>query len=502
MVLQIFRAKAWVYRVNRCGLVGVWGALGALSGGGCVHSSYPSDPSPAVPVAEFTFIPAAERAALSPAWWTTFGDEELNRWVEAALEGSLTIDGAEARVAQAAALRTRVASGNLPEISLELEGDHDVKRDFVRSDGVELGLGFSVELDIFGRLQALEKVREWEWVEQRERLAAVRLAVATATVELYYGIVAQRHLLDLLADQRRTAETVLRLIELRFSEGLISQLDVLQQRGQVAEIATVEPAVARDLRIFELQLATLAGRAPTEKGQVGIEANFAQLAEMGSMGQPTDLLSSRPDLRAARAEVLAADADLGRAVAERWPRLSVRGSSIWLDGRDTNGSPVVALAAGLVQPLIDWGARRAETERVGALVRERLLTLSQTFILAVAEVEIAVEVETRQHELMERLEERATILRETLRQAERRYASGLTDYLSVLSVTQQLFAVEQRLVRERRELMSARVAQFVSLGGPMPEPTTLAIAGIEPIMRSRNQPETLLIEEALTSLAE
>ena len=76
------------------------------------------------------------------------------------------------------------------------------------------------------------------------------------------------------------------------------------------------------------------------------------------------------------------------------------------------------------------------------------------------------------------LDDRTGILRETLRQANRRYDSGLTDYLSVLSVTQQLHSLEQRLVRENRVLISLRVSQFVSMGGPMPKQTDGDASGL------------------------
>lgn len=444
------------------------GVVALLLLAGCAHPTGRTAVPRPVAVAAFTFAQAEAVGPVAAPWWTTFGNAELDTLVERALAGSLTVGAARARLDQADAVRARVRAGNRPELSLAGGWDRDVKRAPLRSDSGEIGAQLTAEVDIFGRLHALEAVREWEWSGARERLAAARLAVTATTVELYYGVVAQRQLLALLAQQRDTAETVLGLIERRYTEGLISRLDVLQQQGQVAEIATLVPAVERELRTLELQLAVVAGEAPDGGGTVALEAGFAELPVISTVAVPGDLLGARPDLRAARADLLAADAEVGRAVAERWPKLSLSGSSLWLDGRDTYGSPVVALAANLVQPLVDWGERRAEVTRVGAVVRERLALYSQAYLRAVAELETAMAAEINQRQLLARLEDRATILRETLRQAERRYASGLTDYLAVLSVTQQLFAVEQRLVRERRELMSVRVEQHAGMGGPMP----------------------------------
>ena len=472
-LVHLFRAPSLLSFLGRgCAT----GALLVLTG--CVHTPKIAEVAkPAVLPAAFIFDHPAVPADIGGAWWQRFGSQELDTTVRQILAGNLTLASARARWEQLDAVRERARGLRRPQLSGAIGWDRDLDRDPRRADGLQAEVGMDVTVDIFDRLGALARQREWEWVAQEERLAAARLAVSAAAVELYYGVVAQRQLLALLRNQEATAREVLALIERRFAEGLISRLDVLQQQGQVAEIATLVPAAEKALNDLLIELAVLAGQPSGAFGSLAQASRFANIEPMFLPQQPIDLLQTRPDLRAAQADLRAIDADLSRAVAERWPRLTFSGSMLWLNGRDLNGSPVTTLAADLVQPLLDWGGRKLEVTRVEAVKRERLMNFSQAFLRAVAELEAAVLSEQKQRELITLLDDRGRILRETLRQANRRYDSGLTDYLSVLSVTQQLHSLEQRMVRENRVLMSLRVAQFVSMGGPMPDAPEAASTG-------------------------
>ena len=138
--------------------------------------------------------------------------------------------------------------------------------------------------------------------------------------------------------------------------------------------------------------------------------------------------------------------------------------------KDDAGPAVTTLdlGAGLVQPLLDWGARREEWLRAKSRYRERLAAYSQAYLDAVWELAAVVQNEKHQRELLESLSRRRSILESLIKQARSRYDSGLTDYLPVLSATQQLYSVEQRLVRERRRLAGLRIDLQRALGGPVP----------------------------------
>jgi outer membrane protein TolC len=119
--------------------------------------------------------------------------------------------------------------------------------------------------------------------------------------------------------------------------------------------------------------------------------------------------------------------------------------------------------------------------RTKAVYRERLATFSQDFLQAAWEVEALAHNESRQRELLEALTRRRTILESVIKQARSRYDAGLTDYLPVLSTTQQLYAVEQRSIRENRRLATIRVALHRAMGGPVTrDPAQPAFSALSP----------------------
>ena len=177
---------------------------------------------------------------------------------------------------------------------------------------------------------------------------------------------------------------------------------------------------------------------------------------------------------------MAADAETARALAERLPRLTLTADALRLEVGDNPAVKAVSLGAGLVQPLLDWGARREEWVRTKAVYHERLAAYTQDYLGAVWEVEGLIQNERRQHELLESLARRRLLLEATIKQARSRYDAGLTDYLPVLTATQQFYAVEQRLVRKRRRLASLRIALHRALGGPAPADAAAPAHGPKP----------------------
>jgi outer membrane protein TolC len=179
---------------------------------------------------------------------------------------------------------------------------------------------------------------------------------------------------------------------------------------------------------------------------------------------PSDLLLNRPDLRALQAELVAADADIGRAIAERLPRITLEGAYYYEDGPVFTG-PAAFLLGSLVQPLLDWGARKAEVERNRALYVERLAVFSQAYLEAIEEVENALYQERKQRVFLSRLEDRRRILAKTVEETRDRYTSGLTDFLPVLNALQELQRLERVILRQQRDLIGFRIRLHRALGG-------------------------------------
>jgi NodT family efflux transporter outer membrane factor (OMF) lipoprotein len=404
------------------------------------------------------------------SWWLGFKSVQLDMLTTRALEKNFDVTAAGERLNQALAARRRAGGALWPD--LRLTGSYDVDIDArgrsLREDGWEAGLETTWEVDLFKRLSSVRLARAADVQARIHLMEAVRLSLSVSVAETYFGIVEQRQLLVLLAKQKGTSTELLRIIERRYEQGLSSRLDVLQQQSQLAEINSQIPTAESVLQDLKNQLGVLLSGLPgaDATGTVGEGAGFPTLPALERLGRPDELLNHRPDLRAAQADLVAADADTARALAERLPRLTFSAEALLIEGRGPEGH-LVTLGADLLQPLLDWGQRRSEWVRTQAIYRERMANFSQAYLRAVWSVETIVQNEAKQKELLRLLQERKELLDATLGLATRRYTSGLTDYLPVLTAMQQLYALEQRLIREERRLTSLRIALHQALGGPV-----------------------------------
>lgn len=397
-------------------------------------------------------------------WWAAFGDSKLDALIRRALKNNFNVLQALARLDQAAALTRQAKAVRLPFLDLEANS----QKEWIDGDGQEgftqVGGALTWEIDVFNRLGSAALARQSEQTARLEDVEAVRLSLSAEVAEAYFDAVEQRRQLALLQQQIDIDRDLLELTELRFNGGLTASVDVLQQNSQLAETESLVPLAEAALRVSENRLDVLMGQAPDALDRVGDEDDFVEIGDLPFLGVPSDLLLKRPDLRAIRSELVAADAEIGRAIAERLPRVTLDGSYLYGDGPGFTG-PAALLLGSLVQPLLDWGARKAEVERNQALYVEQLAAFSQAYLEAIEDVENTLYQERKQREFLDRLERRRRVLAQTVEETQDRYTNGLTDFLPVLDAVQELRQIERILVQQKRELLGFRIQLHRALGG-------------------------------------
>ncbi|MCB0325307.1 MAG: TolC family protein [Bdellovibrionales bacterium] len=239
---------------------------------------------------------------------------------------------------------------------------------------------------------------------------------------------------------------------------------MLQQQGQLLATESLVPSVEATLHLLENRLDVLLGAVPDGLPRVQESENLPAVAGSVGQGVSSDLLLSRPDLRALRAELVSADAQFAQAVAERLPVVTLDSTFGFSGGSGSSGFPA-SIVLGALQPLIDWGLREAEVDRAQARKVEVLLAYSEAYLNALSEVDNALYQLRTQEALVELLKRRVSVLSETVEEAKRRYTAGLTDYLPVLDAQQQLQFVEREVLRQTREQVLFLVRFQVALGG-------------------------------------
>lgn len=438
--------------------------LCGLALGGCQAHRVDLSPKPLTGEGASFSASSAVQAPSENDWWTAFGDAKLDDLIQRSLDGNLDVLGAIARLDQATALTRQAEALRLPLLDIEALGEKEWIEGDPQKRNIRAGAALSWEIDVFNRIGFAALARQSEQMARAEDVEAVRLSLSAEVAGAYYDAISQRRQLVLLQRQIDVDRNLLELTELRFSGGLSASVDVLQQSSQLAETESLVPPTEAALRLSENRLDVLIGEAPDARNRVDDEDAFANIADLPFLGVPSDLLLNRPDLRALQKELVAADADIGRAIAERLPKITLEGAYYYEDGPVFTG-PAAFLLGSLVQPLLDWGARKAEVERNRALYVERLAVFSQAYLVAIEDVENALYQERKQREFLNRLENRRRILAETVVETRDRYTNGLTDFLPVLNAVQELQRLERVILRQERDLIGFRIQLHRALGG-------------------------------------
>lgn len=401
---------------------------------------------------------------LEDVWWSAFDDGKLDALIREALDNNLDLLQALARLEQAVALTRQSKAVRYPQLDL----DASIGKEWIDSEEqdrvIQLGGALSWEIDVFNRLQSSVLARRSEQTARFEDVEAIRLSLSAEVAEAYFDAVEQRLQLTLLQQQIDVDRDLLDLTELRFKGGLTASVDVLQQSSQLAETESLVPPAEAALRVSENRLDVLTGNPPDAVDRVNGSDDFVEIGDLPFLGVPSDLLLNRPDLRSLQSDLVAADAEIGRAIADRLPRIVLDGSYLYQDGLGVSG-PIASILGSLVQPLLDWGLRKAEVERNRALYVERLAVFSQTYLEAIEEVENTLYQERKQRVFLERLEHRRQVLERTVDETRDRYTNGLTDFLPVLNAVQELQRLERIIVQEQRELLRFRIRLHRALGG-------------------------------------
>jgi len=413
------------------------------------------------------------------SWWETFEDDDLNRLVESGLSASFGLRQYVARIEQATALAHKAGARLYPSLDLtagyELEWDGETatgeSRD--RQDTSDIGFLLRWELDAWGRLSSLRRAENLAVQATIEDWLGARLLLSTAIAEIYFEIQEQRRQLEVIVAQIETNETLLQLTSLRFGQGQSSIVDVLQQQEQLdATLARVPQTEAR-IGQLEYSLDVLLGRPPG-KGTHVVASRRGHLSPLPAVGIPAQLLTRRPDLRAAQKRVLALDYEVGVAVAEQFPTLSLGGSIGW-PGDPGLADAIAAAFAGLAGPLFDASERRSEVTFRESRLEEALADYSDRYLSVLFDVEAALLEERKSEERLVLVEKQLATAKRLLTEARNRFSQGLTDYLPVFTSLAIMQGLERDVVSAQRRVLSARVGLHRALGGPMLNLDTSAV---------------------------
>jgi NodT family efflux transporter outer membrane factor (OMF) lipoprotein len=451
--------------------------------GGCLHKEV-SDPALDLPGSYRTAGRGRAHDALPKLdWWRGFRSRELTALMEEAQLANLDIAAAVARIVQADGQARVVGAALLPSLNFEADATRAKSPGGRDTASLRVALNASYEVDFWGRNRALLRAAEEGAVASRYDREVVVLSTLAAVANQYFAVVASQDRLRIARDNLRAAVRVLDAIKQRREVGTASELDVAQQESVVATQRAVIPTLELLLQQNRNTLAVLVGRPPEQGFIRGGSLDRLAIPRV-TPGLPSELLTQRPDIREAEAQLGAQDANVYAARAAFLPTIQLTGNggfvSNALNALFRPESAFYSVAAGLTQPIFD-GYRLKGLLNVEQGRQEELLQIyRRTVISAFSDVENALvavvqtaERERRQHEVVES-SRRAFDLSET------RLREGTIDLVTLLNTQATLFQALDLLVQIRLARFQAAVSLFQALGGGWPivreDPAVLGIS--------------------------
>lgn len=427
--------------------------------------------------------PATARADADPAFWKSFQDPLLSQLVDYALAGNKDLAVALGRYHEAAALLRQARWNQTPNwqadadrqnrrsSAAEAPGENRHQRD---QNIYQADVGFSWELDLFGRLRRATEAQRAEMQASAADLAALQVSIIGQLGQDYFllrGLQEQLRIAQAnAANQAHTAE----LLETRRREGYASAFDVDRSRAQLESTRSRIPALQAEVAQTAHAIAVLAGRRPDQLWTaLTAEKPWPQLPQGVSIDSPENLLRRRPDVAAAERRLAAATARIGVATADLFPRISLSallGTEALAAGdlfeRDSQRR---LLGLGLDGDFLNVGRVRAQIAASNAQAEQSLAAYDQSVLQALQDAEDALSQWQGSQGQLGHLQTAAEASQRAAEVARVRFRDGAIDTLDLLEAENTLLADQSALAQGRAGQGQALIGLYRALAGGWPE---------------------------------
>jgi NodT family efflux transporter outer membrane factor (OMF) lipoprotein len=419
------------------------------------------------------------------AWWGGFDDPLLTHFVSLALEQNLDIAQAAARVAQSRASLRQADSALLPSANVSAQGASayqsvetqlgqvlDATPDFDRSGNYyEANVGASWEVDVFGGLRRSREAARAEYQASEAGAVATQLAVAAQTADVYVTIRGLQARIAIAREQAATRRQLLSIVKLQYEKGIAAELQMRQVEGSLAQVDAQIPVLDAGLDAAMNALDVLLGTQPgTHRAELTPVAAIPMAPAISDAGAPADIIRRRPDLIVAERHLAAANARIGVAVSEYYPKFSLAallGSATALSSHNlfTSGASQHQSVLGLRWRLFDFGRVEAQIAAARGKTAESLAAYRLAVLKATEEVEnsfAALVNREAQVDILIRGESSLSRARESSLGA---YKGGVVSLIEVLDADSNLLQVQDAKAQAQTEAARAAIASFRALGG-------------------------------------
>jgi len=437
-------------------------------------------------------------------WWNLFNDPILTSLEKRVASKNLSIIQASVRLGQSRALLDITAADQFPM----LRGNGSYLREQMSEKGIvslfgstssassngsvangtgigvvgfpaanikpfslwQYGFDASWEVDLWGRVRREIESAEANVEATKEAQQYTLISIMAELARDYIELRRIQRILSLSSQMVASAQEHLALIQQKATRGILTDLEVIQAKSQLASFQASIPALVQQESQAMNQLSFLLGDKPDAlRSELSTPVPVPTVPPNIPIGQPSELARRRPDIRQAEAKLHAATADIGVSVADFYPRITLSGS-IGLQGlklKDLVDWSALQYAIGpsITVPIFQGGRLKATLELRKTEQQEAAIAHHNTVLQAWHEVDNALNAYAEEQRRNEYLAQAAQSSRDELELARMRYESGVSDYLPVLAAQKVLLLSEQEYSNSTGMVAINLVVLYKALGG-------------------------------------
>jgi multidrug efflux system outer membrane protein len=410
-------------------------------------------------------------------FWSVFDDAVLSGLIEEALTANHDLRIAAARFNEARALRREAAFDFGPVITANGAALRTRFSEFETSniangegaiDVYDARFDATWELDIFGRVRRNYETRRAELESTVASLEDTLVSVTSEVARNYFELRGLQSRYDVARRNADVQGSSLELTQARREAGSGTDLDVARAQSQLSTTLATLPQLESDVARVKYRIAVLLGRRPGELDARLAAKPLPEMPAFTPVGDPTEWLRRRPDVRVAERDLAAATARIGIAVGDLFPKVSLVGNFGWTalefdrlgdaDAEHYQFGPSISWA------IFDLGHVQARIAAAQARADGSLARYEQTVLRALEDTEGALTTYAKALEREATLQKAANASGEAAGLASVRYEEGVSDFLLVLDAERTQLEAEDRLAQSRADSATALVAVYKALG--------------------------------------
>jgi NodT family efflux transporter outer membrane factor (OMF) lipoprotein len=417
-------------------------------------------------------------------WWTGFNDPMLVTVVQRALNQNLDLAASLARVQEARAIAKGAGAQLLP--TLDVNGSataYHLSRDtpqnalngeipgFRRNiEEYSVGPAASWEIDLFGGLRRGAKAASEEEAAAEADGVGTRVTVAADAADAYLQIRGYQARIAVALDQVSTDVHLVQIVADRYKAGASTGRESAQADAVLKQAQASLPPLRIGLEAQLNRLDVLMGVQPgTYAQELSVVRDLPEIPAIPADAQPTDMLRRRPDIIAAERRLAASNEQIGAAISNYYPKVSLSGA-LGFDSLSANNlfkkGAFAASGGGLIRwRLFDFGKVDAEVKQARGANAEALALYRQSVLRAAEDVENALMTLSQTEEQVAQVEGQVQALTKVRDLSEQAYKAGSIPLTDVLNADTELLFARDQLDTERAGSARAAVAVFRSFGG-------------------------------------